>query len=117
MTTRDLRARLLSSCGATAAEVDELLACNHNVGDPSMTRPSLDGPLSDEPFVAAWAGYAAEAHERGVAEVLRERLVQLRFPVRVGISASAPYRAATRRGVPTDGLAEATGLALHRPEE
>jgi hypothetical protein len=43
--------------------------------------------------------------------------VQLRFPICAGVSASDAYRAATRRGVPTGTLAEATGLALSRPNQ
>jgi hypothetical protein len=41
--------------------------------------------------------------------VLEERLVQLRFPVRAGISQTEAYRGATRRGLPAD---EPCGLGL-----
>jgi hypothetical protein len=73
-------------------------------------------PLPDEPFVATWERWAGEARERGAFAVLAESLPQLRFPIREGMSQSADYRAATLRGVSPDGLAEATGLELERPE-
>lgn len=72
-------------------------------------------PLPDEPFVAAWENYAAEAGEAGVHEVLKKRLIQFKFPIREGISQSASYQAATRRLGTADGLPEATGLILERP--
>ena len=42
---------------------------------------------------------------------------QLRFPVCAGISQTPAYRAATRRGVPTEGMLEAMGLELSNPGE
>ncbi len=97
MTRRDARAEVLRAHGATPAETEELLAYT----EPAFRVPDeLPGPfpLPDEPFVAAWEGYAAEAEERGAWPVLREKLVQLRFPVAAGVSATDAYRAATRRG-------------------
>lgn len=84
-------------------------------GDP----PALDSvppgtrlPLPDEPFVDCWREWVAEAREHGAVEVLRRHLPQLAFPVRAGTSQDAEYRAATLRGLPTAGLAGATGLPL-----
>lgn len=97
MRRREARAEILREHGATAAETEELLAYT----EPAFCVPDeLPGPfpLPDEPFVAAWEGYAAEAAERGAWPVLREKLVQLRFPVAEGTSATDAYRAATRRG-------------------
>ena len=48
--------------------------------------------------------------------MLRERLPQLRFPSRAGISETEPYKAATWRGVPVETIPEATGLGIERPE-
>ena len=90
------RAAALRAFGAADAVVDELLAYNRSA---FAVPPTVDLPLPDEPFVAAWAGYAAQAQSRGVIPVLREHLVQLRFPVAAGISATEVYQAATRRGV------------------
>ncbi len=109
----DERAALWRSLGATADETRELLAYAQSAFD--LSRAPARFPLPDEPFVAAWAGYVAEAERVGAWACLRDRLVQLRFPIEAGISASPAYHAATRRGVwPAP---ESPGLALARPDE
>ena len=110
-------AGILRGLGATAGECEELLRYNENVFVmPVPAGPAPAFPLPDEPFVACWEGWAAEARERGAFAVLAEHLPQLRFPIREGMSATDAYRAATRRGVPPGELPDATGLALPRPE-
>lgn len=90
------RAEILRAFGAGPAETDELLAYNRSLFDV----PASAGlPLPDEPFVDAWRRYAEEARTRGVLPVLREHLVQLRFPVDEGRSADPAYQDAIRRGV------------------
>ena len=81
-----------------------------------LTHP-VKFPLSPEAHISAWEEYAVAAKEIGAFEVLKQRLVQLQFPIQEGISQTSSYRAATRRGVPTDGIAEATGLVLNQPEK
>jgi len=109
-----VRERVLRGFGAGDAEVAELLAYNDNAFRLEGA-PGPDAfPLPDEPFVEAWAGYAADAERRGVLPVLREHLVQLRFPVRAGISQTEEYLAATRRGVLPDGDVDG-GVALEAP--
>ncbi len=71
-------------------------------------------PLDDELHVETWRRWAAEAVRRGAWSVLRERLVQLAFPIREGQSTDEAYRAATLRGEPPP---EAGGLELERPED
>jgi hypothetical protein len=114
---RALRARVLASFGASGAVVEELLSYN----DPAFLHRepdlSLPFPLPAEPQGAAWEEYAAEAVQRGAWEVLRDRLVQLRFPVRQGISQTEGYRAVTRQGVSPDSVPEATGLTLSAPDQ
>ena len=95
---------------------EELRAYARNAFDVRALDEGLSLPLPDEPFVAFWEARMAEAAGRGAFAVLREHLPQLCFPVRAGMSDSAPYQAATRRGVPPGEIAEATGLALARPE-
>ena len=97
-------------------EVEELRVYARNVFDAGALPDGLTLPLPDEPFVPFWEERVAEARERGAFAVLREHLPQLRFPIREGISASADYQAATRRGTPPDDLPEATGLEIDRPE-
>lgn len=55
-------------------------------------------PLPPEPQVEAWHRTIARADEAGAATALAERFVQLRFPVRAGMSESSDYLKATRRG-------------------
>ena len=102
-TARDaVRRGVLEAFGASAAEAGELL-------DYGANRFSLDGlariecdRFDDEPFVAVWESYAEAAQRAGAWSVLRDRLVQLRFPIRAGIGGSSEYRASTRSGRPRD---------------
>ncbi|HET6232179.1 MAG TPA: hypothetical protein VFE05_19045 [Longimicrobiaceae bacterium] len=108
MNARDFRADVLRAHGATEAEAEELLA----YGQSPFEIPAESGPfpLPDEPFVAAWESYAHEAETRGAWAVLRERLVQLRFPVAAGVSATDAYQAATKRGIPPPESGDAVRL-------
>jgi len=90
----------LSSLGASEQEIAELINYNKNVFRREDSGCDISLPLPDEPFVEAWDGYTMEAEEKGVFNTLRDRLVQLSFPVREGISQDDHYRAATLRGLP-----------------
>ncbi|MEW5929402.1 MAG: hypothetical protein AB1941_18265 [Gemmatimonadota bacterium] len=114
-TVAALREEVLRGHGAGDGEVAELLAYNDNAFRLEGAPGPGALPLPDEPFVAAWEGYAAEAERSGALPVLREHLVQLRFPVRAGISGTEAYAAATRRGVLPDGDVDG-GLALEAPD-
>lgn len=113
--SRAYRRDVLAACGAAGPELEELLLYNNNVftHDPAAAQRF---PLPDEPFAAAWDGYIAAAKEQGVYAVLRRRLLQLQFPVREGMSGSAGYQAAIRRLGTAEGIDEASGLMLERPE-
>ena len=94
----------------------ELLAygeqpCRWDAGNP---QPSF--PLPDDAQVQAWLGYEREAAESGAIAALTRHLVQLRFPVRRGMSEEEPYRQATRRGIIPASEADAPGLVLRHPE-
>ena len=64
----------------------------------------------------AWRGYADAAGTNGVVDTLRQHLVQLRFPVRSGISDEDAYRRATRRGDFAAADEYTPGLVLEQPE-
>jgi hypothetical protein len=104
---------VLESFGARGSVADELLEYNRNVFDPEAFERAPALPLQDEAHLAAWRTYADDAARRGVLPALRERLVQLRFPVEAGISQTPEYTAATRKG---EWPARAEGLELRRPE-
>ncbi len=73
-------------------------------------------PLPDEPHLERWTLYAAEAERVGAFAALQRRFVQLRFPIRAGISREDAYRRATLRGVFAEADAFAPGLVLNRPQ-
>lgn len=107
------RTGVLAAHGAKPGEIEALLAYNQARFEQSQRQ----WPLADEPFVAVWEEYLAEAQIKGVLAALQGRLVQLCFPIRAGMSQSVTYLAATRKGTPVEGLAEATGLKLKAPDQ
>ncbi len=114
---QSFRTDVLTYFGATAAQAEELLVYNKNVFNHNTLTYPIQFPLTPEPHVATWEEYAIAARVVGAFEVLKQRLVQFRFPIRSGISLTEAYRSATRRGVAVDGMAEATGLVLQQPEK
>ena len=84
--------------GARPAEVGELLAYAASPFDTTALAQVANGPPVDEPFVAAWSGYVDEAAGGSAAAVLRRHIIQLQFPIAPGVSQTAGYQAATRRG-------------------
>ena len=101
----------------TATELEELQHYNRSHFNLEELPAALALPLADEPFVETWAEYAAQAATRGVYEVLRERLVQLRFPIQAGISTTPEYQAATRKGLLPLQHAGGAGLQLVAPHK
>jgi hypothetical protein len=112
MTTTDRRRRILQAHGAAGGVVDELLHYTEPLTPPD-TRPHL--PLADEPHLDAWTGYARQALGDGTIAALTAHLVQLRFPVRAGISQEHGYRAATRTGDVSAAATAGPGLVLKDP--
>lgn len=88
---------ILKQFGATDEILPELLAYTENPFDAAEI-PAL--PLSDEPSVNAWRGYA-QADD--LIDALCNALVELNFPIEVGLSQGEAYQAARKKGVfPTD---------------
>lgn len=118
MDKETFRSDILSSFGATSSETEELLLYNQNTFDHSNTSNTrYQFPFEDEPFVSAWLQYSEEAESVGVFECLKQRLVQLSFPIKEGISKTDDYRSATRKGVSVVCMADATGVSLNKPDE
>lgn len=115
MTRETKREEILRALGASAAEIEELIAYGANAYDWS-TLPPLDFPWADEPCVPVWEAYAKECNLAGSIAPLAKYIVQLQFPVCEGMSQNEDYHAATRRAVETSGLKSATGLRLRSPE-
>jgi len=113
---QDYRAYVIASLGASNSETDELLRYNENTYDHTGLSRSITMPLPDEPCISVWEQYESGAVLKGAFDSLKGPLVQLRFPVRKGISEEAFYRSVTRRGVPPQEVSQATGLELKRPD-
>lgn len=117
MNKQEFRASVLDFYAASDGETEELLAYNHNVFDRSWITNGVKFPLAPEPHAIAWESYALAARIVGAFEALKQRLVQLRFPILEGISQTEAYRSATRKGITTADIAQATGLVLQQPEK
>ncbi|MBE9035727.1 DUF7005 family protein [aff. Roholtiella sp. LEGE 12411] len=115
--SQSFRTDILASFQATPAQIEELLAYNQNIFNHNRLTAPVNFPLTPEPHVTTWEEYALAAKVVGAFEVLKQRLVQFRFPILEGISQTQAYQAATRRGVTVDGMIEATGLILQQPEK
>lgn len=113
-----LRKNILTAFGASDSEIEELLAYNHNAFDQSKSLMQTF-PLPSETFVDRWRQYVTQAEIEGAYLVLKERLVQFKFPVQAGISQTEIYRAATRKGkkISEKDSPLATGLVLSAPEK
>lgn len=117
METKEIRANILKAYGANASETEELLAYNENVFNTTTVDLPLIFAIASEPHIATWRKYLTEAKSSSVFEVLKRRLVQLRFPIIEGISQTEIYRAATRKGMILDSIAQVTNFPLKEPEK
>lgn len=96
--------QVLSQIGITGKDAEELLAYNQRTFPPLALghTPSFLNAIAPEPHIDTWQAYEYEAKSLGAAEVLTQRLIQLQFPIQAGISETATYQAATRRGIKPD---------------
>ena len=106
------RSATLARYGANDLEIEELLFYNQN----QFEHLQLDKIRAVPAFLSRWREYAEEARSIGAFGSLKQRLVQLRFPIRAGISDTPEYRVATRKGESTEQMKTATGLQLAHPE-
>src|SRR6266849_3388739 len=102
MREAEARKRVLETNGASASTIEQVLAYTEKPCASTEkpfgggARPSF--PLRDEPHLEVWTRYTDEARANGTLEALARHFVQLRFPIREGISHEAAYIEATRRG-------------------
>lgn len=73
--------------------------------------------LKDEPQVATWEQYIAEAQVHGIFQTLKKYLVQFQFPIQENISQTDDYKKATLKGQTTTFMPAATGLYLTAPDK
>jgi hypothetical protein len=112
--TLAFRRDVLQALGASQEETLELLRYNQNT---FCQEKALRLPLPDEPFVDAWLAYADECETAGTIVPLEKYLMELRFPIKEGISQLSDYRAATRRGVDPGEASDACVRNLVAPEK
>lgn len=110
------RTKVLEESGATEGDLAELLSYTENPWRKTREQTLPIFPLTDELHLESWLEYEKEAQTTGAWDTLKERFVQLRFPIRAGMSEDAAYRLATRRSV-LSFVAFSPGLSLNRPEE
>ena len=108
-----LRHKILEFYNASDSEIRELLEYSHNAFDHSQLDCLPHFPLANEPHLATWEQYLAEAEQLGAYATLKSHLVQFQFPIRAGISKEEGYRAATRQGKSVEDI----GLELTAPEQ
>ena len=72
--------------------------------------------MTDEVFVKAWQGYIEESKDLGVFDTLKKHLVQLKFPIKKGMSKNSRYLKAIRKGLFEPAATEACGLEIKFPE-
>jgi len=111
----EFRKNVLASFGVEGELANELLEYNQNHFEQAAIDLS-SFPWPDEMFVAAWRQYAQETEETGSIVPLAKYLVQLRFPIQEGMSASEEYLAATRRGLTAEVMKQAVGFVWQAPE-
>ncbi len=112
------RADVLKRNGAsTPGIVEELLAYNTKPFPPEAAAARPVFPLPDEAHLDAWRGYDTESKSSDIFTALKRHFIQLRFPIRAGISEEDGYKQATRRGIfeAADAYA-ADALTLERPD-
>ena len=111
------RKQVLTTLGAENSTLEELLQYNDHPFSSHTLKFPLSFPLPSEAHISTWETYLKEASRGKVFDVLQNKLVQLNFPIRKGISQSEAYRAVTRRGISPETVTEATGLILEEPEK
>ena len=94
---------------------EQLSFLRENQFDHTHVIPWQELPLTDEPFVRDWEEYIQDITRMGLPALLPQKLVQLNFPVKEGMSKNVNYQLATRRGVDTLLMPEATGVELEEP--
>ncbi|MDD4238892.1 MAG: hypothetical protein PHT62_10135 [Desulfotomaculaceae bacterium] len=105
-------ALMAEECGSLQEQLSFFLENNF---DHTHVKPWREIPLADEPFVGAWEEYIRDINVKNPLAVLKNKLVQLNFPVKEGISKSTDYQMATKRGLDTVLMPGATGVELEEP--
>jgi len=115
--TQLFRLEILKSFGATDSNLQELLDYSQSAFQHESLPEAIQANKVSEPHLETWQQYCNLAEIEGAFSVLARKLVQLQFPIKAGMSEVKDYQAATKRGVTTEGMPEATGLTLRQPDQ
>jgi len=118
MSKTQLRYSTLAKLKANESEIEELLTYNENKFEFNHNPHNpLKFPLKSEPHIEIWQNYQTIGDKIGTYNSLSSFLVQLKFPVREGMSQNEQYLKATRKGqIETNPLFEG-GLQLTEPDK
>lgn len=110
----NFRKEVIQSYCRKTSVVEELLAYNAHV----FSAPDLNQvfPLQSEPHVERWREYLKNGARASLYEEISQRLVQLKFPIKAGMSSDEAYREATRKGIDSWASGSCDGLVLEEPE-
>ena len=117
METQLFRLEILKSFGATDSNLQELLDYSQSAFQHESLAEAIHAAKIPEPHIKTWQQYCNLTKIEGAFPVLARKLVQLQFPIKEGISEVKNYQAATKQGVTTEDMSEATGLALRQPDQ
>lgn len=116
MNQQQLRSQTLAELGASSSEITELLTYNENIFHSDKCQLPETLPPAPEAYITAWQQYVIDAEKIGADEVLKQALIQLQFPILLGISETEEYRAATRQGK-FENTKSFTGLVFQEPKK
>jgi hypothetical protein len=111
---KQTRRNYLDRLGGDRESIESLLSYTENHFPIEAVPPSPVLPMKDEGHLQTWRAYA---EEQGASpfEFLRQRLVQLNFPIREGISGSQAYAEAIRQGKSFNEETSGKRLELESP--
>jgi hypothetical protein len=115
--TQLFRLAILKNFGATDSNLQELLDYSQSAFQHESLVGEVRAARIPEPHIETWQRYCDLAAIEGAFPVLAQKLVQLKFPIKQGLSEVENYQAATKRGVTTEVMPEAAGITLKQPDQ
>lgn len=115
MNRRERRAAILFDHGAAVDVADELLAYTPPL--PKQTITNAVQAMHRPPGLLVNDWLSITTAEEAIFTALQERFIQLRFPIREGISQERVYQSAARRGIVDHLPSIEEGLRLQHPEQ
>ena len=115
--TDDFRRSVLSGLGIPGPAAEELIEYNKNVFKFPERGNVIRLPLTDEAFVSDWIEYSQIIEKAHSFMALKDKLIELNFPVVDGISKTPGYKATQEKGFEALERDAEEGLRLDAPEK